>query len=256
MQLSNLGSFIFVFLEGIMAFISPCILPMFPVYLFYLAGETQPQPHPQAKASENPERGEMVLQSEDQVQAREGRKKLVINTLGFIMGFTIIFVILGASATLVGTFISYNKLLIQRVSGIIIILFGLYYTGLLKIPFLDRERRFLMKPTGLGFFSSLLFGAAFSFGWTPCLGPFLGTAFLLAANKETLQDGILMLFVFSMGLGVPFLVSALLFHQLMGFFNKIKQHFAVIKTVSGVILMIAGLSLLFNFFGYWAGLFS
>ena len=207
-----------------------------------------------------PEPGVSAARQQDHLE-EENRKsfvsmKMILNTLGFILGFTVIFVTLGASATLIGNLLSRNRFLVQRVSGVIIILFGLYYMGLLKLPFLDRERRFQAKSSGLGFFSSALFGAAFSFGWTPCLGPFLGTALMLAANQKTLWEGIAMLLSFSLGLGVPFLVSAVLFHKLTGFFNFIKRNFRKISVFSGLILILAGLALTFDVFVYWASLFS
>ena len=224
-----------------MAFISPCILPMFPVYLFYLAGEAAP----------SASRPETAAQKKS-----FANRKLIINTLGFILGFTVVFAALGATATVVGGLLSRNKLMVQRVSGVIIILFGLYYTGLLKLPFLDRERRFQAKSTGLGFISSALFGAAFSFGWTPCLGPLLGSAYTLAMNKKTVWEGVVLLLTFSAGLGVPFFVSALLFHKMTGVFNFLKKNYRIISVLSGLIMVAAGLALTFDVFVYWASLFS
>ena len=243
--MEQIQSYLYTFQEGILAFISPCILPMFPVYLFYLAGEGAPDASKLAAAAPEEVRKKFLA-----------NRKLIINTLGFILGFTVVFAALGATATVIGSLLSRNKLMVQRVSGVIIILFGLYYMGVLKLPFLDRERRFQAKSTGLGFFSSALFGAAFSFGWTPCLGPFLGTAFLLAANKKTVWEGIAMLLAFSAGLGVPFFVSALLFHKLTGVFNFIKKNFRIISVLSGLIMVVAGLALVFDVFIYWASLFS
>ena len=237
---------------------------MFPVYLFYLAGEAAPgaskraePPSVESPRAAIPDEEASASTVPATVQKKSfANRKLIINTLGFILGFTIVFAALGATATVVGSLLSRNKLIVQRVSGVIIILFGFYYMGLLKLPFLDRERRFQAKSSGLGFFSSALFGAAFSFGWTPCLGPFLGTAFLLAANKKTVWEGIAMLLAFSAGLGVPFFVSALLFNKLTGVFNFIKKNYRIISVLSGLIMVLAGLALMFDVFIYWASLFS
>lgn len=220
---------VMVFLEGILAFLSPCILPTLPVYLVYLAGQEQEETN---------------------------NKKLVINTLGFILGFTLIFVTLGATATGLGRLLSQNKLMVQRISGLVIIFFGLHYMGVLKIGVLNREKRFEAKTNNLNFFRSVLFGMAFSFGWTPCIGTFLGSALMLAANQATIFHGIFLLFLFSLGLGVPFFITALLFNKLKGAFDFLKKHFSVITKVSGLFLIIMGLLMAFNLFGYWARLFG
>jgi cytochrome c-type biogenesis protein len=199
---------------------------MFPVYVMYLTG--------------NPEEA-------------GGGKRLTVNTLGFVLGFSIIFVLLGATATWLGSFISGNKLILQRVSGAVIVLFGLNFAGIIRIPFLDRERRFQANTAKLGFFTSLLFGAAFSFGWSPCLGVFLGSAFMLAANSNTVGEGMLMLLLFSLGLGIPFFICTIIIDRLKNIFSFIKKHYRVITVASGMLLVVAGLALLFDVFGYWAG---
>ena len=219
---------VFVFWEGVLAFVSPCILPMLPVYIVYLAGR----------------------------QEDGGRKRLIVNTLGFILGFTIIFVSLGATASAIGNLLNDHRLLIQRISGVVIILFGLHYMGVFKIGFLSGEKRFAAKTKDLTFLTSVLFGMAFSFGWTPCIGIFLGSALMLASNQETVLRGVLLLFVFSLGLGVPFFVSALILNKLKAAFTWIKSHYRIITAVSGVLLILCGLALLFDVFGYWAALFN
>lgn len=217
-----------VFLEGLAAFVSPCILPMLPVYLVYLGGKPDGQ----------------------------GNKKLIVNTLGFILGFTIVFTLMGVTASAIASILNSNKILLQRISGVIMIIFGLHYMGILKIGFLNREKRMDAKTDALGFFSSVLFGMAFSLGWTPCIGLLLGSALLLAANSDTLWEGTLMLLLFSLGLGIPYLLTALIFEKTRSLFGFMKKHFRVISMASGILLISVGILLFFDIFGYWQSIFN
>ena len=216
-----------LFLEGILAFISPCMLPMLPVYIMYLAAETE-----------------------------NGRRASVLNTVGFVLGFTLIFMALGATATAIGAVLNDHRMLLQRLSGAVIMIFGLHFLGVFKIGFLDIEKKLEVKVERRGFLGAMLFGAAFSVGWTPCLGPFLGSALVLAGNGKTVLQGVFYLFVFSMGLGIPYILAALFFTYIKGVFQWLKKHGKQIKTVSGILLTIAGLLMIFDIFGYYAGLFS
>jgi len=218
----------FVFIEGFLAFISPCILPMLPVYIVYLAGKRD----------------------------EKNNKTLIVNTLGFILGFTIVFVAMGATASWIGFILASHRLLVQRISGIIIIIFGLHYMGVLKVGFLNRDARFSANTENLTILSSVLFGMAFSLGWTPCIGPLLGAALTLAANLETIWHGMLLLLVFSAGLGIPFFLSALLMERLKSVLDFMKKRFRAITLISGLLLIIVGAAFLFNVFGYWAALFD
>jgi len=217
-----------VFIEGFLAFISPCILPLLPVYIVYLAGKKD----------------------------EENKKTLILNTLGFILGFTIVFVAMGATASGIGCLLASHKLLVQQISGIIIIVFGLHYMGVLKIGFLNRDRRFSAKTDNLTVLSSVLFGMAFSLGWTPCIGPLLGAALTMAASKDTIWHGMLLLLVFSAGLGIPFFLAALLMEKLKSVFDFFKRHLRAITFISGLLLIIVGAAFLLNVFGYWAALFN
>jgi cytochrome c-type biogenesis protein len=218
-----------IFSEGLLAFLSPCILPMLPVYLIYLSC------------------------SKDMPN---NRNRLIINTLGFIAGFTMVFILLGATASGLGSLVKAHQSLLQRVSGGIIIVFGLHFGGILNIPALNRSRAFEVHTGNLKFISSLFFGAAFSFGWTPCLGPFLGSALLMASHTSTIYEGIWLLFVFSMGLGIPFLLTSLLWDKLQGALSAVKKHFTLVKAISGGLLIAVGTLMVFNLFGYYMGLFS
>lgn len=216
----------FLFAEGLLAFVSPCMLPMLPVYLMYLAAETE-----------------------------QGKRASVVNTAGFVAGFTLLFMALGATATAIGSALDAHRLLLQRASGVVILLFGLHFLGVFKIGFLDVEKKLDVSVKRRGFFGALLFGAAFSLGWTPCLGPFLGSALMLAGARETVGEGVFFLFVFSMGLGVPYILAALFFTRIKGIFQWLKKRAQVIKKVSGAILAAAGIAILTDTFAYWSALF-
>lgn len=215
-----------LFFEGLLAFISPCMLPMLPIYLMYLAAET-----------------------------KHGKRASVINTIGFVCGFTLIFMALGASATAIGALLNEHRLLFQRLSGVVIMIFGLHFLGVFKIGFLDIEKKLDVEVKRKGFLGSILFGAAFSLGWTPCLGPFLGSALMLAGSGKTALQGVFYLFVFSMGLGIPYILAAIFFTNIKGVFQWLKKHARQIQIVSGVVLLIAGLMMAFDLFVYWERLF-
>lgn len=221
------GDLPLLFLEGILAFISPCMLPMLPVYIMYLAAETE-----------------------------NGRRASVVNTIGFVCGFTLLFMALGATATALGSLLSEHRMLLQRLSGFVIFLFGIHFLGIFRIGILDRAKKFeAIRAQKNGFCSSMLFGAAFSAGWTPCLGPFLGSALMLAGNKTTVLEGIFYLFVFSMGLGIPYILAAIFFTSIKGVFQWLKKHGRQIKAASGIVLAVSGLLMMFDFFDFWAGFF-
>lgn len=225
----SLSLFGLIFAEGFLAFLSPCILPMIPIYLLYLGGT---------------DGGE-----------RKPGMRLIVNTLGFIAGFTIVFVALGATASALGRLIAEHRVLLQRLGGLVVIAFGLNYLGVLKIGLFNRNRSLGTQTKDLKFWSSLLFGAAFSLGWTPCLGAFLGTALILASNLDTLYQGMALLLTFSLGLGVPFLLTALLWNRLQATMGFIKRNLRVIQIVSGALLVTVGLLMLFDRFGFYANLF-
>ena len=199
------------FLEGIITFISPCLLPMLPIYISYFAGGGE----------------------------RSTRKTLA-GAGGFILGFTLVFVAMGALAGTLGSFLNRYQTAVNIVSGIIVILFGLNYLGLIKLN-IFRGGSGRMKTGITGFFSAALFGIIFSLGWTPCVGAFLGSALLMASQQGTAMEGMLMLLSYSFGLGVPFILSAVLIDRLKGAFNWIKSHYQVINMISGGLLIFVGI---------------
>lgn len=209
------------FLEGIITFVSPCLLPMLPIYISYFMGD------------------------EEQANKRHVLK----NAFGFILGFTFVFLVLGAFAGSIGhLLVDYNKQ-VQILSGIIIILFGLNFTGFIKIPLLNKSRTSNINTANLNFGTSFLFGSVFSISWTPCVGAFLGSALMMASTKGSFTEGMLMLLLYSIGLGIPFFLSALLLDRLKQTFDFIKKHYRLIHLLSGGILIIVGLMMITGTFG-------
>lgn len=215
-----------LFLEGILTFISPCLLPMLPVYIsFFAAGETN-------------------------------RQKTLINSLGFVLGFTAVFVILGAFAGTLGGFLREYTVAVNIITGLIVIVFGLNFLGAIKIGFLNYTKQGTARTKDLTFFSSALFGITFSIGWTPCVGAFLGSALMMASQSGGMGAGIAMLLFFSLGLGIPFVASALLIDQLKGAFAFIKRNYKIINIVSGSLLIAIGLLMATGLMGYYLGLLA
>lgn len=207
------------FLEGVITFISPCLLPMLPVYISYFAGGGE----------------------------RE-TKKTVKNSLGFVLGFTVVFVAMGALAGTLGSFLQKYKIAVNIVTGLVVIFFGLNFLGVFKINIFKGTKN-KVRTDNLGFFSSMLFGMVFSIGWTPCVGAFLGSALMLASQQGKALTGIIMLLLYSLGLGIPFVISAVLIDKLKGAFNFIKKNYKIINIVCGVLLILVGLFMATGMFG-------
>ena len=218
--------YIISFLEGIITFISPCILPMLPVYISYFAN------------------------------GENNKRKTLVNALGFVAGFTLVFVCMGAFAGGIGGLLQKYAGAVNVVTGAIVVLLGLHFTGIVRIPILDGGRRAQMDIKNTGFFASALFGMVFSVGWTPCVGVFLGSALLMASQTGTLAAGIGMLICYSAGLGIPFILSALILDYLKGTFQIIKKHYRMINIVSGIFLIVVGVLMMTGMFGYFLAFFS
>ena len=199
------------FLEGIITFISPCLLPMLPIYISYFGGGGQ----------------------------RDLRKTLSCAT-GFVLGFTAVFVALGALASTLGGLLKAHQTAVNIISGLIVILFGLNYLGVLKLN-LFRGSRHSVSQGNMTFFSAFVFGIIFSVGWTPCVGTFLGSALMLASQQGHVLAGMGMLLCYSLGLGIPFLFSAVLIDKLKSTFNFIKRHYSIINKVCGGLLIMIGI---------------
>jgi cytochrome c-type biogenesis protein len=176
-------------------------------------------------------------------------KKTIVSALTFILGFSIVFVLLGATATAIGQLVVSRMNILNKIAGVVVIVFGLHLMGLFKLKFLNYEKRF--HPTGRKkppLVRSFLLGLAFAFGWTPCIGPILGTILFLAGGQDTVWEGITLLSVYSLGLGLPFLLTAIGTSTFMDFFNKIKRYFTIVEIFSGVFLILVGFLIFTNQF--------
>ncbi len=218
--------YIVAFLEGIITFISPCLLPMIPIYLSYFAGGGE-----------------------------RSTAKTLRGALGFVSGFTMIFVIMGALAGTVGSFLKDHQTAVNIISGLVVILFGLSFLGLFNLNFFRGSNR-RVNTENMGFFSAMIFGMVFSLGWTPCVGAFLGSALMLASQQGHVLEGMAMLLVYSLGLGIPFILSALLIDYMKSAFDWIKAHYKIINKVSGIFLIIIGILMATGTMGRLLGLLS
>ena len=218
--------YLITFLEGIIAFISPCMLPLLPIYISYFAG------------------------------GEENNKKTIKNAIGFVLGFTVVFVLLGAFAGTLGSILVRYSKWINIIAGGIIVIFGLSYMGIIKLSFLTKSSNYEHKQKEPGFLSSVLFGIIFSIGWSPCVGAFLGSALMLAATSQESYKGILMLLSFSMGLGIPFIISALILDKLKGVFNFIKKNYTLINIISGILLILFGIAMMTGLLGRLIAVFT
>lgn len=201
------------FLEGIITFISPCLLPMLPIYISYFAGGGE-----------------------------RSTKKTVVNALGFVFGFTLVFTALGALAGTLGSILIKYQTIVNIVCGAVVIFFGLNFLGVLKLN-LFRGMSGEIETDNMGFFSAMLFGMIFSVGWTPCVGAFLGSALMMASTQGQILKGVVMLLGYSLGLGIPFLISAVLIDKLKSAFLFIKKNYYIINVICGIFLIIVGIGM-------------
>ena len=217
---------------GFISFLSPCVLPIVPPYLAYMGGVTV---------------GEMSGQA-------AARRRAVISALFFVMGLSTVFLILGFTASAFGAFFLQNQLLFARLSGIVIMVFGLHFLGVFRIPFLDREARLDAGDKGGTSFGAYVLGLAFAFGWTPCIGPQLGAILSLAASEASVSRGTLLLGVYAAGLGIPFLLTAIFISRAIRVLDRLKRHMRLIERVMGGLLLVVGLAMVtgaFTTFSWW-----
>ncbi|NOT10023.1 MAG: cytochrome c biogenesis protein CcdA [Gemmatimonadales bacterium] len=223
----NLGLFV-AFVGGLLSFLSPCVLPLVPSYLGFITGFTF---------------NEMA----------DRRKIAMIHAILFVLGFTLVFMLFGASATALGRVLKYYEIWFQRVGGVLIILFGLYCLGVLKLGFLDQDARLHLDRKPVGFLGSVLVGMAFAAGWTPCIGPILGGILGLAASESSLSQGLLLLGAYSLGLAVPFLVAAWAVESFLDWFQKFRRYLPWVQRISGVLLIVVGILMATGEFTRMAG---
>jgi cytochrome c-type biogenesis protein len=221
-------SFLVAFMAGSATFFSPCILPLIPAYLSYLSG-----------ISFREISGEAATERQ-----RHIKTVTAVHSLSFIAGFSVVFVLLGAGTTYLGKLLFAHQAILKKISGIIIILFGILVTGIIKVPFLDKERKFSYRKKGVSILGSILVGATFAAAWTPCVGFILGSILAYAASAGTVKEGIKLLAAFSLGLGVPFFLSALIMNIFLVYVKKIEKYLRWINIIMGVVLILFGVILL------------
>ena len=219
------------FVAGLISFLSPCVLPLIPGYISFISGVSL-----QEMKVGSPGNGLLTRQ----------KLFVVLNSVSFIVGFSLIFILLGASATWLGTLLSTKISFLTKIAGLVIIFFGVFKMGLIRPLFFFKEARFNVENKKLGFIWALIIGASFAFGWTPCIGPLLAGILAYAGTLEHVNQGILLLSVYSLGLGIPFLLTAFGVNQFFRLFNRIKRHLGLLEKITGGIMVILGLLIFFD----------
>jgi len=226
-------TFLAAFAAGVLSFISPCVLPLIPGYLSYISGLTL---------------DEMQGTGDGAMSLGAARRRVLVASIFFILGFSFVFICFGAAASVVGQYMLERQRLLAKIAAIIIIVFGLHTMGVLRIGWLYSEKRVQVekKPTSL--FGAFFVGLAFAFGWTPCIGPILAGILAIAGTQQTVGQGVQLLAVYSAGLGLPFLVTAFAINQFFTVFKRIRKHYHLIEIISGLLLVLIGLLIFTNRF--------
>ncbi len=220
------------FLAGVLSFLSPCVLPLVPAYLGYVSGLN-------------------VME----IKSGKGRNRVIFGIWAFVLGFSLIFTLMGLTASSIGIFLAKNKKTVSVIAGILLIIFGLHLTGILRIPFLDYERKAHLNVSSARFLISFLMGMTFALGWTPCIGPTLSGILALAAMSSTIWQGGILLFIYSMGLGIPFILSGILASKVFEFISGIKTFVRYFEIVSGILLIALGFLLITGILSYISYIF-
>ncbi len=220
---------------GLISFLSPCVLPLVPAYLSYMAGTTL----------------DRMLDESGDMQAAMTRR-VFVSALAFVIGFATVFIAMGASASALNRLIIENIDILAKIAGAVIVIFGLHYMGLLKIPLLYREARFHTKENSTGLVGAYVLGLAFAFGWTPCIGPILATILTVAASRDELGYGISLLATYALGLGIPFLLAALAVRPFMRFMQRFRRHLRKVEISAGALLVLTGILIFTNSLGQFS----
>lgn len=231
-------SFVAAFIAGVFSFISPCVLPLVPGYISFISGVS----FDDMKAATSAQDAQAAA------VAAARRRRLLVTSLAFVLGISVVFVSLGASATALAKLLRGHQAILEKVAGVVVIVFGLHLAGVFRIKWLDMDTR---KQTGsqpAGILGAFLVGVAFAFGWTPCIGPILGGILVVAGSKDTVREGVALLAVYSAGLGVPFVLTALAMDRFFLASARIRKHYQTIERVSGGLLILLGVLILTNQF--------
>jgi len=220
-------TFLGAFIAGLLSFLSPCVLPLIPSFITYITGLSFTD-----------------LQAEH--PSHKVRQQIIIHTLLFIAGFTFVFVLMGASATFIGSFMQAHMPMIRKAGGVLIIVFGIHVSGVIPIHLLLGEKRFTIQRKPAGYLGSFLVGLTFAAGWTPCIGPILASILLVAATEDEVLHGIALLLTYSMGLAIPFFLSSLALHQFLVVFNRYKKYIRIFEIITGMLMVIVGVLIFTN----------
>ena len=210
-------------LAGLLSFLSPCVLPLVAPYLCFLGGTTFDQ-----------------LTGEDETPSHV-YTTVVMSSVAFVLGFTTVFVILGATATAAGQLLAANLPLLAKIAGVVIIIAGLHFLGVIHLPILHREARYHADSRPAGLVGAYVIGLAFAFGWTPCIGPVLGAILAVAAGEDSVRQGVSLLFVYSLGLGIPFIIAAIAIRPFLNTMQRFRRHLATVEKVLGGFLVLTGI---------------
>ena len=221
MEITFFGAFV----AGLLSFVSPCVLPLIPAYISFLGGASLGQ-----------------LTEEGGVDSATQRR-VFYSAFAFVLGFSTIFISLGATATALSTLIAQHSLLLSQIAGTILVIFGLHYMGVFRIGFLNFEKRFRLENKPAGLIGSYILGLAFAFGWTPCVGPILASVLMVAASGDSTSYGISLLTVYAAGLGIPFLIAAFAVKPFMAFISRFKKQMRKIEITISVLLIITGIAI-------------
>ncbi len=230
---SLLPAMIVALTAGVLSFLSPCVLPIVPPYLAYMGG---------------------ITMSDIQTEAQTARRKAMLPAAFFVLGLSTVFIFLGFTASIFGQFFLQNQILLAQISGAVIVVFGLHFLGVFRIPILDREARLDAGDRGGSTFGAYVLGLAFAFGWTPCIGPQLGAILSMAATESSVERGTVLLGVYAIGLGIPFLIAAAFIDRAMSVMNRLKRHMKTIERAMGLLLVGVGVALMtgaFSAFAFW-----
>ncbi len=230
------------FIAGVLSFISPCVLPLIPGYLSFISGVSLEEMRGMPVAAGG---GTVAVSSGVTADAK---RQVLITSLFFILGFSLVFVSLGASATYLGQFLMERLTIFGKIAGVLLIIFGLHTIGVFKIPFLLNEARVQANTKPASMVGAVIVGISFAFGWTPCIGPILSAILLVAAQQDSVNQGILLLSIYSLGLAIPFLLTALAINQFFVAFSKIRRHYHAIEIVSGLLMIVIGVLIFTNRF--------
>ena len=218
-------SLLAAFAAGFLSFISPCVLPLIPGYISFVSGVS-------------------VDEMRSDAPPATSRLQVFVTSLAFVLGFSLVFIALGASATAIGKFMFSKLPLLSKLAGVVLIIFGLHTMGVFRLAFLDTEKRVHQQRKPAGPLGAMLVGIAFAFGWTPCIGPILGGILAIAGSKNTVGEGVTLLAVYSLGLGIPFLITSLAINQFFGAAKRIRKYYHAIELTSGALLIAIGVLIL------------